>query len=402
MQVSQVKKVLYFFPLNPADNNTGSCRRALGILQYFKDRNISVDFVSKHDWGKWTSESKKAFEDMELADNLYIFKRKPDKKNPVSYFFNYKLWHNLHEQKLSKQKSSFPNHTTLYLQQQFDELFSQNNYDLIILSYAYWADIIHNNPFVQNSITILDTHDFLTSQHQLDPHFNIGVSFGDEIKRLSYFDQVWAIAPEEQYVFAQFLEEKVQYIPAWINDPGTSSYSKKFDLVYVATDNPHNLRSAKWFFSEVYPLLDNSISIVVIGKINDHLANNLPNVKQLKYVDSLNDYYARSKVALCPMLSGTGVKIKVIEAMAHGLAVVCNDRGLDGLPVKVNNGCLSTQDAQEFANNIHRLLNDPQFYSQQSQLARNCYEVCFTREVGYNKIDIALQQATSLKSLATF
>src|SRR4051812_26218130 len=86
-------RILYFFRLNPAEKNSGSQARALGLLQYFKERNIQVDFISDHKWGNWNAASEQLFKNMQLAENLFYFKKKPEKKNLLKYFFSYKVPH---------------------------------------------------------------------------------------------------------------------------------------------------------------------------------------------------------------------------------------------------------------------------------------------------------------------
>lgn len=388
-----MKQILYFFPLNPAERNTGSISRVLNLLKYFKSRQYNVDFISKQDWGNYTPQSIAAFEQSGLADNLWVLKRKPVKKNPVTYFFRYKLWHVLFERKLKLAKGSFPNHTTLHLRNQFDAILTKKKYDIIIISYAYWADLIKDNPHIGKSMTIIDTHDLLSSQHQSDPGFDPGVALADELRRLSHFRQIWTISAEETYFFRQFYKDKVRYIPMMMDDPGatlTPFDQRDFDLIYVATDNPHNLASAEWFFKTVYPLLPETLKFCVIGTIIGHIPENLGNITRVPFAPDLRAYYDRSRVSLCPMLTGTGVKVKVVEAMAHGLPVVCSEAGVDGMPDKSNNGCLVSNDPAEFAGHIMQLLGNRDLYEQQRNLGRECFKRNFDTQAVYKKIDHAL------------
>ena len=387
-----MKRILYFFPLNPAEKNSGSCSRALGLLHYFKERRFYVDFVSKQQWGNWTEETKQKFIDAGIADNLYVFRRKPIKKNPFTYFFGYKIWNLIFLKKLNRIKGSIPNHTTLNLQKQFNALFKKNNYDYVIISYVYWADLIRNNPYIKNAVTIVDTHDLLSTQHQDDIDFIKSNAIGDELRRVDLFDQIWAISPEETDFFGGFFKEKVKYIPVIMEEPEIiSSIEKEYDIIYVATDNPHNLLASAWFFNEVYPLLPKDLKLCVIGKVTEHIPMHLQNVTSVKFVEDLNAVYQKSSIAICPMLSGTGVKVKVVEALANGLPVVCNERGVDGLPDKINNGCLITNDPKEFAQLVQQLLADKNLYQQQSNLGKLCYQKNFSKEVVYEKMDNAFQ-----------
>ncbi|HVI43716.1 MAG TPA: glycosyltransferase [Chitinophaga sp.] len=389
-----MKRILYTFPLNPIEKFSGSQTRAVTLLKYFKDRGMKVDFISQQDvWEKTTPENVAAFRNSGMVEQAWFWKRKPEKKNPVTYFFSYKLKQLLFNRKLKPVKGSIPNHTNLYLRRHFDEVLEHNSYDYIIISYVYWADLIKDNPKIGNAVTILDTHDLVTSQHQRDKRFNIGASLGDELRRLSLFDQVWACSPEEKYFFGQFLENDVRYIPTMVEEAPVShtQTKKEFDLIYVASHNPHNLASAAWFFKEVYPLLPDTISFCIIGKIVPHIPAGLKNVTLIPFAEDLSEYYFKSRVALCPMLSGTGVKVKVLEALSYGMPIVCNAHGLDGMPDKSNNGCLVTEDPGEFAGFIQQLLKDPAFYAEQSAFSTASFRKNFSADRVYKLLDTALQ-----------
>ena len=87
------------------------------------------------------------------------------------------------------------------------------------------------------------------------------------------------------------------------------------------------------------------------------------------------------------MLSGTGLKIKVVEALSFNLPVVCNTRGVDGLINKVDNGCLVTDNATKFASYTTQLLNDSSFYETNKQKANLFYEEFLSEKAVYSTLD---------------
>lgn len=392
--MSEHQRILYLFPYNPVGRQNGAQSRAYMLLQYFKSRGMKVDLVSRQgQWERITEEEMEMVRKSGLVENAWFWFRKPPKKNPLVYLFEYKLPNMLFNRKLNHVKGGLPNLVNLHLRREFDKLLTQNKYDYILISYAYYADLVKDNPLIGDAFTIIDTHDLMASQHQLDKNVNVGAALGDEIRRLSLYDQVWAISTEEHYLFSQFLGNKVKYVPMMLHEPVPASGSSgpQFDLIYVASDNDKNIMSATWFFEKVYPLLPQSYRLCVIGKINSHIPQGLGNVTYLPFVEDLNDYYQASKVVICPMLAGTGVKIKVVEAFAYGKPVVCNERGLDGLPDKIDNGCLVSEDPAGFADHIIRLLTDPALYAEQSALSAASFRRTFAAEKVFQRIDAALK-----------
>ncbi|MFD0751510.1 glycosyltransferase [Mucilaginibacter calamicampi] len=386
-----MKKVLYFFPDDVAVQNAGNKTRALELLKYFKHRQIAVDFASLQYEGPdrgCTNQTIDFVKDSVLAQNVYLLPRKPGKSNALFYFLKYKLWDLFYYWFTFPLRSDIPTFMTLTLKRAFEELLQKNQYDHVVISYIYYAELVGNKELLKGATTIIDTHDFITAQFKYRKSFNLGITFQDEIKRLDQFNEVWAISGEEQYVFGQFCKTKVRLVPLMMEPktPSANPPEKKYDLIYVASNNVHNERSAKWFFDEVYPLLPKNIRICMVGGINKVLGDR-EEAEQIVFADDLDNLYTQSKISLCPMLTGTGVKVKVVEALAHALPVVCTTRGVDGLPNKTLNGCLVTDDSAQFAHNIVALLNDNDFYKRQSRLAEQAFSNGFSTETVYTELD---------------
>lgn len=389
-----MRKVLYFFPDNVGKQTAGNKTRAVELLKYLKGRNYQVDFASlKHEkFDKGTEQQTIDFLlNNNLADNVYLLPRKPAKGNPVVYFFKNKLRDLIYYWMSYPLRSNIPTFMTIALKSAFEDILKANTYDDIIISYVTCTGLIANKSLLKGAKTIIDTHDFITAQFKYKKNFHLGVTFQDEINRLNKFDEVWAISPEEQYVFGQFCQSNVRLVPLMIDTDHLADKppaEKKYDLIYVASDNVHNKRSADWFFEKVHPLLPHDLRICVIGLINKTIPEKYKS-ERVPYAENLDDYYAASKVALCPMLTGTGVKVKVVEALAHKLPVVCNLRGIDGLPNKRLNGCLVSDDPEVFAQNIISLLGDKELYALQSQFAKDLFNHSFSKAVLYKELDAA-------------
>ena len=380
-------KVLFFMPDNPLKKNAGNRTRALSMLSYFKSRNFEIDFVSEYFTGRWNDSDIKAFEQSGLANTTQVIKKKPSKKNILYYLLFYKLPNFFYQNKAWFFPLQFPELVTMRFKRAFNKILKNNNYDYIFINYASWATLVEHNHHTKKAIRVIDTHDFITAQ--LQKKNDIGQSFKEEIRRISLFDVALAISVEEQYIFSQFCKSKVMLAPMMLDKPENihAFGGKSFDLIYVASDNIHNQRAANWFFSEVYPLLPTNIQICVIGQINEHLSIKAPNIISVTFAEDLSPYYQNAKVALCPMLTGTGTKIKVVEALSYGLPIVCNTRGLDGLIDKTNNGCLVSDNPVEFGNNIMKLLTNDSAYKKQAENALATFSTNYEKEECYKKLD---------------
>jgi len=355
-------------PDNPFFFKAGNLTKCKQMLSYFESNNslLDVDFASIEQNNIWEdNESKKHFNSIFPSLNLELIKIKPKRKNLYSYLIKYKLPQFLKSIFISGHIDLVNN----YARAQMQKILKQNKYDIIIISYASWGNLIDKR--LTNAHLILDSHDFLTSQY-IHRNFEkrnrlVGDLFSEEIRLLNRFDEIWTYSIEEKYIFEQFTKKTVKLFPVSFPLRNKQTNKVEYDLTYVASDNPHNIQSAIWYLEKVLPLLKN-VKTYIVGRICERIGD-YPNVIKLGIVEDIDKIYRNSKITICPMLSGTGVKIKVLESLSYGLPVVTNPRGVDGLINKSDNGCIVSNNAKEFAQNIHLLLTNEDLYKKTSMNA---------------------------------
>lgn len=365
-------------PDNPMVGQAGNITRLKQMLHYLNESHaVEAEFVSLIDWGFWKEEHLEAFKIKYPNIALHLLEKK-HKKNFFKYFVLYKIPYFF--------KSNSIDLSSYILRKEFQKILDSKKYDKILVSYAAWGKIIGEKN--ESAYMIIDTHDFLTAQSSTKK--DIGKSFRDEIEILNNFDEVWTYSVEEEYIFGQFTRREIKTTLIPVSFPiniSKEALHQKYDVIYVASDNLHNIAGIKWFLKEVLPLLKD-IKIHIIGKIGTVIGD-YENVIKYGMVDDLKDFYQHSKIAICPMLSGTGIKIKVVEALSYGIPVVTNRRGVDGLVNKKDNGCLVTDDPKVFAEQMMRLLNDEAFYLETREKA-----VSYFKENHDPKLEIEILNRT--------
>lgn len=358
-------------PDNPYSSKAGNLTRCHQMLAYLENHKESLDvhFLSTL-W--WTEEDKQRFLRSYPSIKLYVEELKSSKTNRIRYFFTDKL------PKMLKKlwKGDVVSKITPNFKKRFMNMHKVNQYDTIIISYAEYGELVKD---INTAYKIIDTHDFFSLQYlyktdkeKLKP---IGRIFQEEMHILEYFDEIWTYSVEEEYVFNQFTGRHVQLIPlSFQQHILSSSRNCRYDVVYIASNNPHNINSITWFINEVIPLLP-ELKVHVVGIICQNIADH-PQLIKLGMVDDIAEIYEKSKITICPMLSGTGIKIKVLESLSYGIPVVTNRRGVDGLINKENNGCLIAKDAPSFAEYIVKLLEDERYYKELSKQATTYFSSC--------------------------
>lgn len=126
-----------------------------------------------------------------------------------------------------------------------------------------------------------------------------------------------------------------------------------------------NREAMRYFFQQVYlpHLRSHRVEVCVIGRDPEpwlsELAANDPHVKVLGFVDDLAKEIAHYPVMINPMVTGGGMKNKVLEAFGLHVAVVSTPLGIDAIPeAKHGVHLLMAEDPQDFATSVLLLLDD--------------------------------------------
>ncbi len=103
-------------------------------------------------------------------------------------------------------------------------------------------------------------------------------------------------------------------------------------------------------------------------------------------VDAVREI-ARSRIAVVPLLTGSGTRLKILEAWAAGVPVVSTTIGAEGLPVHDGATALLADGAEEFAGAVTRLLTCTDLRHSLGSAGRLLLEKEFTWETAWKKLD---------------
>ncbi|HIP36446.1 MAG TPA: glycosyltransferase [Crocinitomix sp.] len=148
----------------------------------------------------------------------------------------------------------------------------------------------------------------------------------------------------------------------------------KLKLFHIGSmDWMPNIEAINWFVNDIFPQLNNKdITLNIAGKnMPKHLLNlNLKNFKANKEVKSAIEYMSKFDVMIVPLLSGSGMRIKIIEAMALGKTVITTSVGLEGIDAKNGKEVLVADSEEMFISQINFLSQNPEKNRMISENAR--------------------------------
>lgn len=155
-------------------------------------------------------------------------------------------------------------------------------------------------------------------------------------------------------------------------------------LVFTGTlGYPPNRQGIEWFVNEVWPAVRSAVpgvELEIVGREPPPSVIALgerPGVEVVGPVPDMGPYFARAQAVIVPILTGAGIRVKIVEAMAAGRAIVSTSLGWEGLPhVIPGRHLLLADEPHEFAAAAVRLLQDPEL---RAALARSARELAETR-----------------------
>lgn len=261
---------------------------------------------------------------------------------------------------------------------------------------------------------IVDTHDIQSHALQEKPETNPWIRRPDTVERLlesevaqlSQSDVFIHLSSSDFNFFQKELPSKPHFLAFPTIDEGfilsvkaLKSATESIDLLLVATWHLANLNAIKWFLGEVWPLIArHKYSLKIVGRINRMAEADVPRLYEefreyfMGEVVDLAPYYRAARCVIAPMVSGTGISIKTIEAFALGKAFVGTSKAFRGMPMErlEELGIYAHDQPQAFADAIISAINNRQSAEQSSQAA---YDLLFSSEACFAVRDEALAAA---------
>ncbi|HEX8984641.1 MAG TPA: glycosyltransferase, partial [Bryobacteraceae bacterium] len=137
-----------------------------------------------------------------------------------------------------------------------------------------------------------------------------------------------------------------------------------------------NQLALEWFTAKVLPrVLDQcpQARLVVAGsEMQPNQAPPLsPAIEVLGCVADVRQPLSRYAAFVCPVLSGSGIRVKLLEAFATGIPAVSTPLGAEGLARKDGEFCLLASEPEDFARRILELFSQPEAAAEMAERARH-------------------------------
>jgi glycosyltransferase involved in cell wall biosynthesis len=264
---------------------------------------------------------------------------------------------------------------------------------------AHYISLVKSD--APNTSIVLDCHNAETELQrralQADVHqvsrWPAALYSAIQVRRLGYYERrvlraangvlaVSDIDRERLIKLAPEIDQEVAVVPNTID---VAEYvwdeivppEMRFDLVFTGKmDYRPNVDAVLWFAESVWPLIVEQRPQTTWAIVGQRPHRRLDRLRKLKgititgLVPRVQPYIAGASVYVMPLRMGSGTRLKLIEAMAAGKAIVSTSIGAEGFPVENEKNILLADTASDQSAAILRLLRDAEERSLLGSAAR--------------------------------
>ena len=205
-----------------------------------------------------------------------------------------------------------------------------------------------------------------------------------ELRALPPFDQVQVCTPAQRDYLLEFAPTLAPTLHSGLR-AGIDASRYEFrpggreplTMLFIGSfRHDPNRVALDWFVRHALPLIlkrEPRARLVVAGSEpppSHAYADYETNLEMLGYVEDIRQPLAKYAVFVCPILSGSGVRVKLLEAFAAGIPVVSTPIGAEGLATKDGDICALATTPAEFASRVLSLFDNPDAAAQLAARAR--------------------------------
>jgi glycosyltransferase involved in cell wall biosynthesis len=185
--------------------------------------------------------------------------------------------------------------------------------------------------------------------------------------------------------------------------PAQPRPARKEEQVIIFSGNLEyqpNISAVRHFNQKIWPLLRKRVPDLtwrIAGKNPGAIAGLINGDRRVHVTGPMDDAIATlasAKIAVVPLLAGSGTRFKIIEAWAACTPVISTHLGAEGLPYTAGEHLLICDDPSEFAEAVAFLLEAPEARAQLAEAGRRMYETHYTWNVAWDSLEHELSALT--------
>ncbi len=180
---------------------------------------------------------------------------------------------------------------------------------------------------------------------------------------------------------------------ALLNKRDIEFSTTKKQILYVGTLSwEANINGLIWFLKKCWPIIISKqpeITFKIAGKNPDNRiterVNNLKNVQLTGFIKDLEPLFQESRICIAPLKFGSGIKVKVLNALYRGIPMVTTSIGVEGIEGLTENHISIADDSHLFATECLNLLSNKKHWNALQKNSRSLAKEKYTWKFWLNK-----------------
>lgn len=191
-----------------------------------------------------------------------------------------------------------------------------------------------------------------------------------ELSHINQYDGIVCITRKDMdYFQANGCTKPMAAIPFGIDysDDIEYAHEEDFSLFHIGSmDWQPNKEGIAWLLSDIWPEINRQLPQARLYLAGRKMPEKLlkakyPNVSIVGEIPDAMYFIASKKINIVPLLSGSGIRVKIIEAMSAGKVVISTAIGAEGINCTDGKDILIANTPQEFVNQLKRCFDDAEF-----------------------------------------
>jgi glycosyltransferase involved in cell wall biosynthesis len=183
---------------------------------------------------------------------------------------------------------------------------------------------------------------------------------------------------DRRYLSRLWRSQKITAIPNAVPIPGHTSIPEAQNLLFIGRYSyKPNAMGAEYLIQKIWPKVKaecKNARLTIAGEAPHLIASygNCPkDIEFTGFVENLDELYRNTRVVCCPIRSGSGTRMKIVEAAAYGRPVVSTRMGAEGLPMKEGESIVIRESPGALAEACVALLRDAKLAARIGERARD-------------------------------
>jgi glycosyltransferase involved in cell wall biosynthesis len=280
--------------------------------------------------------------------------------------------------------------------------------DAILADYAFLTEVIPYalRPEARSAVVMHDLFSSRAAQFSRVGGADSVASLDQarEMRMLAGADAVLAIQAEEADVVRRaLLGHRVIVAPMAVRPVAAPKPGEGRTVLFVGSNTAPNIDGLRWFFDEVWPAIraaEPGTELQIAGTVSVAFSSAPEGARFLGRVPDLDPFYREATVVISPLRAGSGLKIKLVEALGQGKAVVATSTTLQGVEEMAGPAVIRADEAIDFAKSVLQLLRDGALRARYAEAALGAARTCFSPEACYAEAVAFLGERDEFQSSA--